>query len=68
MSLKIPLVPACRRFSNTRNISVEILMRWKHPYQGIVRPDLFIPQAEDSDDHSNDSYAFKRNLKTIAGI
>ncbi|PSW59313.1 cyclic diguanylate phosphodiesterase [Photobacterium kishitanii] len=29
-------------------IGVEILMRWKHPYQGIVRPDLFIPQAEDS--------------------
>ncbi|OHY91302.1 hypothetical protein BJD16_03615 [Aeromonas sobria] len=29
-------------------IGIEILMRWQHPINGIVRPDLFIPQAEDS--------------------
>lgn len=27
---------------------VEVLMRWKHPREGLVRPDLFIPFAEHS--------------------
>ena len=27
---------------------IEILLRWKHPVQGVVRPDLFIPKAETS--------------------
>lgn len=26
---------------------VEVLMRWDHPSEGLVRPDLFIPAAED---------------------
>ena len=26
---------------------VEVLMRWEHPREGLVRPDLFIPYAED---------------------
>ncbi|KJG59910.1 diguanylate phosphodiesterase [Photobacterium kishitanii] len=39
-----PIVDAITK----ETIGIEILMRWKHPFQGIVRPDLFIPQAEDS--------------------
>ncbi len=35
--------------AKTREIEgVEILVRWLHPIQGVVRPDLFIPQAEES--------------------
>lgn len=29
-------------------VGIEILMRWEHPIKGVIRPDLFIPQAEDS--------------------
>lgn len=29
-------------------IGIEVLMRWNHPEDGLIRPDLFIPQAESS--------------------
>ncbi|MGL6513932.1 EAL domain-containing protein [Aeromonas hydrophila] len=39
-----PLVAA----GNERVMGAEVLMRWQHPTAGLIRPDLFIPQAEAS--------------------
>lgn len=48
---KEEFVPYAQAVINTKTQAidgVEILMRWLHPIQGVVRPDLFIPQAEES--------------------
>lgn len=34
--------------ANGRIIGFEALMRWHHPTKGLMRPDLFIPMAEDT--------------------
>lgn len=39
-----PLVEA----KGERLMGAEVLMRWQHPTGGLIRPDLFIPQAEAS--------------------
>ncbi|KJK08198.1 EAL domain-containing protein [Pseudomonas alkylphenolica] len=39
--------PVVRR-GDYRWAGVEVLMRWQHPRDGLVRPDLFIPYAEHS--------------------
>lgn len=39
-----PLVDSVSR----KVVGIEVLMRWIHPTQGVVRPDLFIPHAEES--------------------
>ncbi|WP_337231996.1 EAL domain-containing protein [Vibrio cholerae] len=44
-------VPYTHNVMNTlikETTGIEILMRWEHPNQGVVRPDFFIHQAEDS--------------------
>ncbi|MFW0758959.1 EAL domain-containing protein [Pseudomonas sp. H11T01] len=42
----IPWFQPVVRGDNQQWAGIEVLMRWKHPKEGLVRPDLFIPFAE----------------------
>ncbi|NBF02186.1 EAL domain-containing protein [Pseudomonas sp. Fl5BN2] len=43
----IPYLQPVVRSDNAEWAGAEVLMRWQHPKEGLVRPDLFIPLAED---------------------
>ena len=42
----IPFVQPLVSTENLQWTGVEVLMRWKHPTEGLIRPDHFIPLAE----------------------
>ena len=42
----LPYYQPVVRSATGRIAGVEVLMRWQHPREGLVRPDLFIPFAE----------------------
>lgn len=44
----IPYYQPMVHSADGRWAGVEVLMRWQHPREGLVRPDLFIPYAEES--------------------
>lgn len=44
----IPFFQPVVREGDYRWAGAEVLMRWQHPREGMVRPDLFIPYAEHS--------------------
>ena len=54
----IPYFQPLVRKGDYRWAGVEVLMRWQHPSEGLVRPDLFIPYAE----HSGHIVAMTRAL------
>lgn len=43
----VPYFQPVVRGTDKQWAGAEILMRWQHPREGLVRPDLFIPLAED---------------------
>ena len=44
----LPYFQPVVRKGDYRWAGAEVLMRWNHPHEGLVRPDLFIPYAEHS--------------------
>ncbi|MGY3944609.1 EAL domain-containing protein [Aeromonas tecta] len=44
----VPFLQPLVATEDERIIGAEVLMRWQHPDAGLIRPDLFIPQAEAS--------------------
>ncbi|MDH1629101.1 EAL domain-containing protein [Pseudomonas mosselii] len=54
----VPYFQPVVRKGDYRWAGVEVLMRWQHPREGLVRPDLFIPYAE----HSGQIVAMTRSL------
>ncbi|MHC6225375.1 EAL domain-containing protein [Pseudomonas sp. X10] len=56
----LPYFQPVVRKDDYRWAGVEVLMRWQHPRDGLVRPDLFIPYAE----HTGQIVAMTRALMT----
>lgn len=56
----LPYFQPVVRKGDYRWAGAEVLMRWNHPQEGLVRPDLFIPYAE----HSGQIVAMTRALMT----
>lgn len=54
----VPYFQPVVRKGDYRWAGIEVLMRWQHPREGLVRPDLFIPYAE----HSGQIVAMTRAL------
>ncbi|MGE7989585.1 EAL domain-containing protein [Pseudomonas sp. NPDC089554] len=54
----LPYFQPVVRKGDYRWAGAEVLMRWQHPREGLVRPDLFIPYAE----HSGQIVAMTRAL------
>ena len=54
----LPYLQPVVRKGDYRWAGAEVLMRWDHPCEGLVRPDLFIPYAE----HSGQIVAMTRAL------
>ncbi|MFJ4455860.1 EAL domain-containing protein [Pseudomonas sp. NPDC089392] len=54
----LPYFQPVVRKGDYRWAGAEVLMRWNHPQEGLVRPDLFIPYAE----HSGQIVAMTRAL------
>jgi sensor c-di-GMP phosphodiesterase-like protein len=44
----VPYLQPLMASKDDRMVGAEVLMRWQHPSSGLIRPDLFIPQAEES--------------------
>lgn len=44
----VPFLQPLVTSNSERVMGAEVLMRWQHPTAGLIRPDLFIPQAEAS--------------------
>ncbi|MDR6712900.1 sensor c-di-GMP phosphodiesterase-like protein [Pseudomonas hunanensis] len=62
----LPYFQPVVRKGDYRWAGAEVLMRWNHPREGLVRPDLFIPYAE----HSGQIVAMTRALmlRTAQGL
>lgn len=53
--------------AENRVIGVEALVRWRHPERGFIRPDMFIPVAEQADRIGPlTSYVLRQVMKDVA--
>ena len=44
----VPYLQPLMASKDGKMVGAEVLMRWQHATEGLIRPDLFIPQAEES--------------------